>query len=677
MIPGVPASTLDEDRPDASEGQHDRALNDLARRVTGAWPLVAAVWEELRARHGIYLRADTGANDQIAFLFQAMAIADRSNLLRRFAFELLKKDLVDGEFGTAVAKFLATRGDVSLQRYENNAFQSVSALVAGRRLLLACEQVCRIDIDGCHAGTGVLVAPTFVATAAHVVHDLLDLAIPHAPRQKAGSLGRLALHFGDVEDFADAQSAGSVRRPSDLKPAVLRDQWLAYASLATDNERSTTFDINDVFGIGLPEGPWDLALIELAEPPRPALAAAACHERPLSKTGAGVHVLHHPNGGLKQGMPLLWSIGHITGVLGAPDALPTRLLHDANTAAGSSGAPCFNDNWEIVGLHQAGRRDTDRTYPSGPNRAVPIYHWLDRLRTLAPRGNTPYIAETDGPTPHPILGRRHTQDRIWRAMQNRVSHVGRLFIIRGDAGTGKSFTASLVKAMVRGRGDIVVEVDVRNVQGDDAWSFVAALKAALSSTSETSAVGRADGAKHDGGTVEPDLEVVLTKPARIVRSEAAPSLMNALAFLGGRTEQLWLILDGFEAANLASPSGIPQVVGEMMARLDAIPGLRLILLGWKDAVDPSLAGAIEELVGPSAADVVDHLSWRYFPPARVLDASPNRDKARALFESMAAIAVPDGIATGPNAYDRVLTALLTARPFLDMAAAQPAAEGGP
>lgn len=256
MIPGVSASTLDEDRPDASEGQHDRALKDLARRVTGAWPLVAAVWEELRARHGIYQRADMGANDQIAFLLQAMAIADRSDLLRRFAFKLLKKDLVDGEFGTAVAKFLATRGDVSLQRYENNGSQSVSALVAGRRLLLACEQVCRIDIDGSHAGTGVLVAPAFVATAAHVVHDLLDLAMPYAPRQQAGSLGRLALYCGDVDDFA-VQSAGPARRPSDLKPAVLRDRWLAYASLATDNERSTTFDINDVFGIGLPEGLWN------------------------------------------------------------------------------------------------------------------------------------------------------------------------------------------------------------------------------------------------------------------------------------------------------------------------------------------------------------------------------------------------------------------------------------
>ncbi|MGF3021709.1 hypothetical protein ACQVP2_02625 [Methylobacterium aquaticum] len=149
---GLPTQAcLGEDRPDAAEGQRDRRLETLARRVTGPWPVVIAVWDELRAHHPIHLRADTGANDEIGFLFEAMAVAERFNLLRRFALESIKKDLVAPGFDRAVARYMARqaladraladrafldriparRGDAKLHRDKNNAFQSVSAVLAG------------------------------------------------------------------------------------------------------------------------------------------------------------------------------------------------------------------------------------------------------------------------------------------------------------------------------------------------------------------------------------------------------------------------------------------------------------------------------------------------------------------------------------------------------------------
>jgi hypothetical protein len=578
----------------------------------------------------------------------------------------------------------ATAATPTCQGTRTTRCQSVSALVSARQLILACEHVCRIDIDGEQAGTGVLVAPTFVATAAHVIYDLVETVDGQRPRPKAGSLGRLTLYFGDAEDFVDGRVGdGRPIRPSNLKPAPLLHEWLAYISLPTSNERSKSFDINDVAGIGMPDGPWDLALIELAKPPRPEFVGAACHRLPLAGTmEVGLHVLHHPNGGYARGMPLLWSVGRVTGTLGTPGQHPVRLLHDANTAPGSSGAPCFNDNWEIVGLHQAGLRAGAIQDPYGPNRAVPVYHWLDRLEEIGARASTPYLAELDDVAPaHPVLGRRPTQDRIWRAMHDRASRIERLFVIRGEAGMGKSFTARLIKALVRGRGDLVIEVDVRNVQGDDAPSFINALKAALAPPA-----GPAVGPPHSGagdraaaadgtGMAVPDPEApVLTMPARIVRNEAVPALLDAFEFLKSRTEHLWLVLDGFEAANLASPSGVPQVISELIARLDAVPQLRLILIGWKDTVAPAFAAAVEDLVGPSTQDVIDYLSLRYFPPAEAL--AERRSNALALFENLAHNAVPGGVETGRDAYDRVLVKLLAARAFLDMTVVGPAAPAG-
>lgn len=54
-------------------------------------------------------------------------------------------------------------------------------------------------------------------------------------------------------------------------------------------------------------------------------------------------ILQHAKGG-----PLQIGIGHVTAVL------PTKVVYDANTEPGSSGAPVFNMNWELVGIHQCG-----------------------------------------------------------------------------------------------------------------------------------------------------------------------------------------------------------------------------------------------------------------------------------------------------------------------------------
>lgn len=68
-------------------------------------------------------------------------------------------------------------------------------------------------------------------------------------------------------------------------------------------------------------------------------------------------ILQHPNAErLKLG------VGMVSGV----ERAPARISHTANTLPGSSGAPCFNLDWELVALHHAERSGQNRGVPLGP-----------------------------------------------------------------------------------------------------------------------------------------------------------------------------------------------------------------------------------------------------------------------------------------------------------------------
>jgi hypothetical protein len=189
------------------EGVWDPNVTALANAVKGDWLKINSIWEALRLRRGIYLRWDTSPDEPREFLAEALTIARGRNLLRAFAGELVKEDLVQDDFQERLDAVLGPAAS-ELQRFQNGVFTSVPALAAGVGLVRACEYVCRIDVGGEHAGTGVLVRPTLVATAAHVVWDLIakrangsaDLGADGSLQASPDSVGQLTLTFGYIED---------------------------------------------------------------------------------------------------------------------------------------------------------------------------------------------------------------------------------------------------------------------------------------------------------------------------------------------------------------------------------------------------------------------------------------------------------------------------------------------
>ena len=184
-------------------------------------------------------------------------------MLRQLGKELIKEGLVTGKFQKHLAA--AVGGSAfQLQRFQGGVFRPFNARVGAQDMLAACDQVCRIDIDGLQTGTGVQVSQTLVATAAHVVWKLVTVQPDGSLRAAADSLRRLTVIFGNDVDYVAEDDRRMCRREGEV--ASLHRDWLAWISQPTDNERAEQlFDVNDIDGISPDTGPWDLALIRLAQ----------------------------------------------------------------------------------------------------------------------------------------------------------------------------------------------------------------------------------------------------------------------------------------------------------------------------------------------------------------------------------------------------------------------------
>lgn len=202
-------------------------------------------------------------------------------------------------------------------------------------------------------GTGFLVGPDLVLTNQHVIADLTS----------EESLNSARVLFDYMFESDTVLNQGSSHR--------LAKQWLVLSSppSAVDSQ---------VNPVGLPgAGELDFALIRLAR--RAAEEPAGSRERagqvrgwltlprevPVLRKGDPMIVLQHPDG-----EPLKGAM-ESTSILGY-NGNRTRLRHKTNTAGGSSGSPCFDFVWTLVGLHHSGDPNFDEGHKPQWNEAIPI-----------------------------------------------------------------------------------------------------------------------------------------------------------------------------------------------------------------------------------------------------------------------------------------------------------------
>jgi hypothetical protein len=192
-------------------------------------------------------------------------------------------------------------------------------------------------------GTGFLVAPELVLTCQHVLRNF--------PKGQAATGSQIDVYF----DFMQGDEVDRVGlMPPDARKVALAEKWHVESCDGTDPDGVegdlTPDEITRI------SNSLDFILLRLAEPVglQPMSRGGGRRRGWISFPSTNVAkvlamqdwiiIPQHP-GGLPQRIDL--------GQFKEPDQTSTRIRYDTNTAPGTSGAPCFNQNFDLVGVHNA------------------------------------------------------------------------------------------------------------------------------------------------------------------------------------------------------------------------------------------------------------------------------------------------------------------------------------
>ncbi|WP_426162947.1 trypsin-like serine peptidase [Sandarakinorhabdus sp. DWP1-3-1] len=262
---------------------------------------------------------------------------------------------------------------------------------------------CRILRDGVVMGSGILVGPTTVLTAFHVL-----AATPTSVAEPWSKVTVL---------LSDGRSIDAVMPP-------------VIASPTTADEAASRLPRDDTAVNG-----DDYAIIRLARPAGALMGSAPLPAQPGAYSRrAAVIVVHYPEGQDK-------GIGF--GSLGKIPRLTSRWGHSVETRGGSSGGGCFDATLTLAGIHQGkGWRDG--------GRLVPTARFLGKIRPLVDADQAPSrMWSLDGtPDGEFVIGRQAFFEAYALARGN--SRVRGIRVKRADAAgdlAGLAFSFAMLDRM--------------------------------------------------------------------------------------------------------------------------------------------------------------------------------------------------------------------------------------
>lgn len=197
------------------------------------------------------------------------------------------------------------------------------------------DAICKVETPAM-TGTGFLVGRSSVLTNFHVIEQA----------KQNGLLGeqitcRFDVHSARLKDDPDGD------------PVALRTDWLA---------ASSPYSASDISGRDAPSAAeLDFALLRLAGPVAAERSALPFPAKPPSvRPGDIAMIAQHPGG-----QPLSIAYGSVTDF----PASGLRYRYDVTTEPGSSGAPVFSADLDLIGLHHAADPQSNPRY----NQAIPLY----------------------------------------------------------------------------------------------------------------------------------------------------------------------------------------------------------------------------------------------------------------------------------------------------------------
>jgi hypothetical protein len=389
---------------------------------------------------------------------------------------------------------------------------------------------CRIfRNDKAFAGSGVLIGPTTVLTAYHVIAP--------DPTVIAGPWPGITVQLSDgrvIEGIMPplAASPTTVDEAKEILPAT--DALIG--------------DCRDfaVFRLARPVG----ALLGTALLPT---AAAAFVDQ------AGVFVVHFPEGNDK-------GIG--IGALGGIDSLTTRWGHTVQSRGGSSGGGCFDTNLALVGIHQG-------KGPVKGGRLVPAGSFLKDVMPIATTDQAPpRMWSLDGtPDGEYVIGRQAFFEAY--ALARGHSRVRGIRVKRADATgdlAGLSFSFAMLDRMTARSPDtrqirISFETLIPDL-ADDIVRRAATAGIELAPIEDRAGVARGQSAPEAVGAD---------------RGRRAATALDERA--GDMRIQLWLFIDH---PAIAFGDGLRAALEGFIDQALKLPNLRLVVAGFEAVAIPGL-----------------------------------------------------------------------------------------
>jgi len=301
----------------------------------------------------------------------------------------------------------------------------------------------KVLVNGVPKGSGILIGPKRFLTAWHVIQDLFDPVPGSQPVEYRPKANRPTLHVV----FDDYDRVDQRRRiPPNPITIEADEDWIEVFSSTHPNqtheqipEPSTDMD-----------NYWDYAVIRLSKAPDNERKWVTLEKRAVVPDAkANISVFQYPTG-----LRLLMDEDQITHPDPPDAAVPgIRFLHKVNTSGGSSGGPCFDREFYLIGLHQGVWLKKGKNQV---NRGIPIRNIIEHMEKDAKKatmgtvqlGDRPedhYIWCTDNRSYDPVIGVDDLQEQI---LNNIRSEKGYILFLQGNDRSGKTYCVDAVTALL-------------------------------------------------------------------------------------------------------------------------------------------------------------------------------------------------------------------------------------